>query len=258
MSLTMQGEFTQLLVDEEENVMWQSVVRNVPRGVLSFALRSATNSLPSPDNLRRWGKRNVSTCPLCLNHGTLQHILNFCSVSLNQGRFTCLAPRLCTKIHHRNTWEGKTWKYGDLLWSFGKPIICFHYSSRHPTNTAETRLGNCGQERKIHLHGQTLGLLESNFEAADSRKRERYLNLKSDIEDRGFKCFLFPLEVGSRGHISKKNKRILTADIPMTHKIRLHNASVLKDLSKISLLCSYSIFHAYSQPSWSEPPLLEP
>ena len=109
-SLTMQGEFTQLLVDEEENVMWQSVVRNVPRGVLSFALRSATNSLPSPDNLRRWGKRNVSTCPLCLNHGTLQHILNFCSVSLNQGRFTCLAPRLCTKIHHRRQ-NMKIWRF---------------------------------------------------------------------------------------------------------------------------------------------------
>ena len=30
----------------------------------------------------------VSKCPLCSNHGTLEHILNFCSISLNQGRFT--------------------------------------------------------------------------------------------------------------------------------------------------------------------------
>ena len=30
----------------------------------------------------------VSVCPLCSNQGTLEHILNFCSVSLNQGRYT--------------------------------------------------------------------------------------------------------------------------------------------------------------------------
>ena len=38
--------------------------------------------------MRRWGERVVSKCPLCSNHGTLEHILNFCSVSLNKGRFT--------------------------------------------------------------------------------------------------------------------------------------------------------------------------
>ena len=86
--LTMQGDFAKLLIEEKENITWKSIINNVPRGVLSFALNSTTNTLPTPDNLRRWGKRMVSKCPLCSNHGTLEHILNFCSVSLNQGRFT--------------------------------------------------------------------------------------------------------------------------------------------------------------------------
>ena len=86
--LVMQGDFTNLLIEEKENVTWKSIINNIPRGVLSFALNSATNTLPTPDNLRRWGKRMVSVCPLCSNQGTLEHILNFCSVSLNQGRFT--------------------------------------------------------------------------------------------------------------------------------------------------------------------------
>ena len=85
--LTMQGDFTNLLIQEKENVTWQSVIKNVPRGVMSFALNSVTNTLPSPDNLKRWGKRVVSKCPLCGNTGTLEHILNFCQVALTQKRY---------------------------------------------------------------------------------------------------------------------------------------------------------------------------
>ena len=61
---------------------------DLARGILSFALNNATNTLPTPDNIRRLGKRIVSICPLCGNNVTLGHILNFCPVSLKQGRLT--------------------------------------------------------------------------------------------------------------------------------------------------------------------------
>ena len=51
--LTMQGDFLQLLNEEEEDVTWKSIIYGVPRGVLSFACRAATNSLATPDNLLR-------------------------------------------------------------------------------------------------------------------------------------------------------------------------------------------------------------
>ena len=86
--LTMQGDLAKLLIEEKECITWQSIIRSVPRGVVSFALNSATNTFPTPDNLKRWGKRAVSKCPLCGNNGKLEHILDFCSVSLVQGRFT--------------------------------------------------------------------------------------------------------------------------------------------------------------------------
>ena len=85
--LTMQGDFASLLIEEKCAVTWQSIIRQMPRNVMSFAIRSATNSLPSPDNLKRWGKRRVAQCPLCANIGTLQHITNNCKVSLDQGRY---------------------------------------------------------------------------------------------------------------------------------------------------------------------------
>ena len=84
----MQGEFTQLLIEEEESVTWQSIVRGLPRNIMSFCVKLASNALPSPDNLRRWGKRVMATCPLCsCPNGTLAHIINFCPVALNQGRY---------------------------------------------------------------------------------------------------------------------------------------------------------------------------
>ena len=87
--LTMQGDFAGLLIEEEQSVTWQSVARKMPRNVMAFAARLATNSLASPDNLKRWGKRKMGICPLCSSpNATLAHITNMCTVALNQGRFT--------------------------------------------------------------------------------------------------------------------------------------------------------------------------
>ena len=86
--LTFQGDFVQLLIEEQENVSWKSICNNIPKGVLSFALKSSTNGLNTPDNLKRWGIRKMDKCGLCKNRGTLEHTLNYCSVALNQGRFT--------------------------------------------------------------------------------------------------------------------------------------------------------------------------
>ena len=43
--------------------------------------------LNTPDNLRRWDKKEFTNCSLFGNHCTLLHILNYCSISLNQWRF---------------------------------------------------------------------------------------------------------------------------------------------------------------------------
>ena len=83
----MQGDFVKLLIEEESSVTWQSIIRQVPRNIMSFAVRSATNTLATPDNLKRWGKRRLGKCPLCGNNGTLEHIINFCRISLTQKRY---------------------------------------------------------------------------------------------------------------------------------------------------------------------------
>ena len=61
---------------------------DIPQGVLKFAINAGMVTLPSFDNLRRWGKRVSDRCPFCNNIQTLAHILSNCSVSLDQGRYT--------------------------------------------------------------------------------------------------------------------------------------------------------------------------
>ena len=96
---------------------------------------------------------------------------------------------------------------------------------------------------------------ESNFEAANIRKTTKYSSLQSDLEDSGFKCHLIPFETGSRGHISIYNKSNLLA-VFMANKLWLNVFKCIREMSRNSLLCSFSIFHAYTQPIWSDPPFL--
>ena len=69
--------------------MWNRILDGLPPGQLSFILRAASDTLPTPLNLRCWRFRVDSKCSLCGSATpTVLHILNTCPTSLNQGRFT--------------------------------------------------------------------------------------------------------------------------------------------------------------------------
>ena len=53
--LVKQGNFAKLLIEEMENATWKSIANKLPRNVVAFATRIGTDSLPSPDNLKKWG-----------------------------------------------------------------------------------------------------------------------------------------------------------------------------------------------------------
>ena len=96
---------------------------------------------------------------------------------------------------------------------------------------------------------------ERNAEAANLRKSLRYTTLKNDLEDSGYKCLLVPFEVGSRGYISRATKSNIF-NIFLTMKISAKPFHCVKNMAKLSLLSSYTIFHAYTQPTWRDPPFL--
>ena len=96
--------------------------------------------------------------------------------------------------------------------------------------------------------------LERNIHTANTYKRDKY----SDLEDKGWKVFLVPYEVSSRGQILKSTKSsIITTLKKFNIKIKAEQ-SMFKQLSKIALLSTFSIFHAYQTKEWVSPPLLKP
>ena len=61
-TLVMQGDFLGLLVEEDTDLTWKSFLWGLPRGVAKFALNAGLNTLPTGDNLKRWGKRATDAC----------------------------------------------------------------------------------------------------------------------------------------------------------------------------------------------------
>jgi len=85
-NLQQQGHMLQLIEEEKCDLTWKSVMYDLPKGILSFAVRASIDALPTFCNLATWGKRTNDKCKLCGNRETLHHVLNNCGVSLQQGR----------------------------------------------------------------------------------------------------------------------------------------------------------------------------
>ena len=87
-------------------------------------------------------------------------------------------------------------------------------------------------------------------------KRQRYENLASDIEENGYRCSNLPLEIGSRGNITARNRETM---IHLCHTLKIGKFSnVIKCSSKLALLGSYSIFIGRNSSDWSGSGLLKP
>ena len=96
----------------------------------------------------------------------------------------------------------------------------------------------------------------ANIEAATSRKAERYKELTTTIQGNGFKCDNIPLEIGTRGFISAKNKNILTQ---LCHSLWITKVSgVVKNCSSLAVLGSFSIWNARYSPNWNGGAVLKP
>ena len=103
------------------------------------------------------------------------------------------------------------------------------------------------KKKSVHLLELTVPF-EENISKAHERKHIKYTDLVSDITDTGYKCDLICFEIGSRGLITPEtNKRI--SDMFSFIKAKPPR-SLKKDLSRIALLSSYTIWNARHEPSW--------
>ena len=192
--LVMQGDFASLLIEEKQCVTWQSIARKVPRNVMSFAARLSTNSLASPDNLRRWGK--MGTCPLCASpNATLAHITNMCNVALNQGRFTWRHDSVLLEIASivKNLATEGTEVFSDL------PTFQVNGTTIPADILVSTGEGSKPDLVLINRGRKTIALLEltcslpGSAEKAHTFKDKKYTQLALELEEKGYQVFFSAL-----------------------------------------------------------------
>jgi hypothetical protein len=254
--LTFQGDFIKLVMEEQENVTWKSIAHNVPKGVLSFALKASVNGLNTPDNLKRWKIRKTNRCELCGNSGTLEHILNWCPKALKEGRFTW---RHNSVLSHFT--EELTKSKADNIQIYADiPNKTMNGATVPPdvlVTTQRPDLVILDREAKtIDILELTVSF-EKNIESANARKSARYEDLSSDLRENGWTTNCLPFEIGSRGQVTKRNRATLTK-IAKAVNPQISHKKLISELSKIALLCSFSIYQAHCQPAWQDPPFLHP
>ncbi|XP_019639899.1 PREDICTED: uncharacterized protein LOC109481744 [Branchiostoma belcheri] len=109
-----QGAWTKWEGVRSRCVKWSDLWKCEPLRI-QFLLRSVYDLLPTPVNLKRWGKEKEEKCQLCERRGTLSHVLSSCPIALGQGRYRwrhdqVLRVLACTLEEERTKKRGKNRK----------------------------------------------------------------------------------------------------------------------------------------------------
>ena len=237
-------------------VTWRSYLWDVPRGILKFAMNAGLNTLPTLDNLKRWGKRVSDRCPLCGNTQTLLHVLSNCQVALDQGRLTWRHNSVLRNIISlvRPVLKPGFCLYSDL------PGFLAPGGGSIPPHVIATNLKPdifiVDDSARIAVLFELTCPWDGNVDRSHSYKEEKYAPLVADLS-RSYRIFHFSVEITVRGQVTSANKNRLKAFI---YRVCSEPKHVFKEIvpicSKISLLSSFSIFTARNEPSWINPPFM--
>ena len=211
---------------------------------MKFLLNASIDTLPTKVNLKQWGKISNDKC-FCGKRQTLNHILNCCKKSLEDGRYTyrhdsilnyidkCLDLEkfVCfVDIEGRKTPAGGTLPPKVIVTTL-KPDIVIIDNKTKEVNIFEL---TCPGEKRIDV--------------ANKLKKEKYQHFLKDITQ--FKATVTPFEVGSNtGHISQRNKQ----SFHLLHKYCKKNIKLNQfknNISAISGLSSFFIFNCRNEKNW--------
>ena len=106
-------------------------------------------------------------------------------------------------------------------------------------------------EKKITLLELSIPF-EQNIETTHQYKTDRYSNLIVDIESNGFNVKYYAIEIGSRGYINTSNIQRLKSFIH-SHCKDSKLSEARDTISKISLVCSFIIYHSKFDKDWINP-----
>ena len=246
-SLVVQGQFLELLAIEKSSITWRSHIFNLPRGILQFAVNASIDTLCTNSNLKRWGKRTNALCGLCKQaKETLHHVLNNCPVMLD--RYKLRHDSILNFLESVFNAIDNVDIFVDLPGKL-KGISTVPPSLVVTSLRPDAVIIN-NSDKKVYLFELSVPF-ETNVNDTHLRKVKKYEQLIADIESKGFKTFYYPIEIGSRGYISKENSTRLKS---LFHELKICNIkSVSKSLSSLALIGSFVIFHSKFEALWINP-----
>ena len=200
--LISQGSFFSFIMDQSLlclNSIWSSIQSKMPKNIFNFTVRCINNTLPTQTNLTTWGISSSSDCSFCLSPETLLHIVACSKSYLDQGRFTWrndsvlkFIARSLTAVH------GKL--YSDLTKCLNpsiitgdkfRPDLLFILPSNH-----------------LYILELTIGY-ESNLSSNLLRKKTKYSELVSELQNRYDKVHFVNLSMGALGTMGSLSSSFL-------------------------------------------------
>ena len=244
--LSVQCKFNDACVLEKDNGVWNRIMQGLPAGQLSFLLRAASDTLPTPHNLKHWRFSVDGSCPLCSSPPpTTLHILNGCPLALSQGRYTwrhdSVLVKLLSTIKMLLSPEDRI--YGDLS-SFRE--------SDSPLATVPPEIVTSARPDMVVVRNCEILLIEltvpynspESIANAHSRKeaKENYNMLLGDLEAKGYSASLLAIEIGSLGHSLTSTQAALSRHSPSLSKQGVKKP--FDEAGKVAISASYFIFLA--------------
>ena len=253
-TLTVQYKYNDVCSLESENWVWGRIMNGLPAGQLSFILRPASDTLPTPLNLKRWNYRLDAKCHLCnSNRPTTAHILNGCTIALEQGRYKwrhdCVLLTLLKGL--KSMLEPDVKLYGDVAGY----RACVNPQATIPPNlictTARPDIVIINSDKVIMLELTVPNNTSESLHQARSRKmgKENYQMLQSDLEDMGLSTNFVTVEIGALGHSFPSSSSSLRAACPQANKSEIRH--LLDKAAKVAISTSYSIFLARNDDFWN-------
>ena len=223
----------------DRKLTWEDIWRYEPLR-LSFLLRSVHDLLPSPTNLCRWGLTTDPKCSLCDKPGTLEHVLSSCTTSLTQGRYRWRHDTVLREVADWLEAERKKDRKSNPKHGYINFVKPGETAKAQCAQKASILDGTTGWNMEVDLGKKLVfpGIVQTNLrpdivlwsetgkklivieltvpwesrcEEAYERKKAKYTELLEACKQQGWRTWLFPIEVGTRGFCAQSVCRLITA-----------------------------------------------
>ena len=212
-----------------------------------FLLNSTIHTLPIMNNLRLWNKSVSDQCLLCKNRDSTLHTLSGCKLMLDQGRYTYRHDSIPNLILSKID-KTKITVFSDIngyqTTNGGTVPVTIAVTELKPDIVIIN-----DKEKTVEIFELTVPF-ESNIKARNIFKSNKYAHFSRDITSH--KTTVTAFEVGARGYLTVENKKRLKKICSFCEK-GTKSKEFLESISKIAITCSYLIYTARKQPTWTSP-----